>query len=211
MTKKTFIPTFTSDDFEVLNKESGYQGYFRLDKYQIRHRLFNGGWGDPVSREVFERGKAAGALLFDPDLNKIVLIEQFRMGISTHTQYPWILEIVAGIIEPNEKPEDVVRRESEEEAGLTIKALLPIVEYWVSPGASSEKLSLFLAQVDASDAGGIFGLAEEGEDIKVWTFTLDEAFQLVDDGKIINAPTLIALQWLRIHEAEVRRLWNVKV
>lgn len=202
-----YKPSFTRDDIEILEKQTGFQGYFRIDKYVLRHRLFHGGWGKPIQRELFERRSAAAALLFDPKLNKIVLIEQFRMGPLNQSQHPWLLELVAGLLESNETPEQLVERESMEEAGLKVQAIIPIAEYWVSPGASTEKVNLFCARVDASNAGGVFGLAEEGEDIRVWVFTVEEVYQLLEEGKINNSLTLIAVQWFKLNENKVRALW----
>lgn len=200
-------PAFTSTDVSILEKKAVYQGYFRIDKYIVKHRLFRGGWTKPFAREVFERGHAAAALLYDPDLNKIVLTEQFRIGVVGQTSHPWLFELVAGIMDPGETAEQVAIRETQEEAGLQIKAIIPIYEYWVSPGGTSEKVALFCARVDASQANGIHGLEEEGEDIKVHSFDVAEVYQLLAQGRICNAPTIIALQWLQLHEKEVRGKW----
>lgn len=198
---------FTQNDVEILSQQTVYQGYFSVEKYQIRHRLFNGEWSQAISREVFERGHAAAALLFDPVLNKIVLIEQFRMGAFTKNDNPWLLELVAGIIDAGENPTQVAIRETEEEAGLTAQQLIPICKYWASPGVCTETIALFCAQVDASNAGGIHGLATEDEDIRVHVVDLAEAYSLVTNGQIKNAPTIIALQWLQLHEQKVRDTW----
>jgi len=198
---------FTQNDVEVLEKKTGYQGYFRIDKYKIRHRLFAGGWSTPVMREVFERGQAAAALLFDPNLDKIVLIEQFRIGTLSATDSPWLLELVAGIIDKEETPAQVAVREIQEEAGLLAKALIPICEYWASPGACTEKITLYCAQVAADKAGGIHGLAEENEDIRVHVVDTQTAYRLVEEGAVKNAPTIIALQWLQLHEQKVKQQW----
>lgn len=203
-----YTPAFTHKDIEIIEQNTVFQGYFRLDRYHIRHRLFQGGWSQTLPREVFERRQAAGVLLVDPVLNKIVLIEQFRVGICQHTEYPWLLELVAGIIEPDETPAEVAKRESQEEAGVMIQDLIPIIDYWVSPGASSEKVSLFCARVDASVAGGVHGLPEEGEDIRVWVFSIQEVYEMLAAGQINNAPTLIALQWFKLNEQKVRMYWK---
>lgn len=204
----TSNPVFTSSDVTILEKKAVYQGYFRIDKYVVKHRLFRGGWTKPFAREVFERGHAAAALLYDPNLNKIVLIEQFRIGaIAAQSDQPWLLELVAGIIETGETPEQVAIRETQEEAGLQVKAIIPICEYWVSPGGTSEKVAVFCAQVDASQANGIHGLEEESEDIRVHCFDVAEVYQLLAQGHICNAPTIIAVQWLQLHEREVRAKW----
>lgn len=198
---------FTKTDVEILKHDTAYQGYFRIERYQLRHRLFEGGWSNPLTREIFERGHAAAALLFDPVLNKIVLIEQFRIGTLNKTEHPWLLELIAGIIDAHETPESVAIRETQEEAGLAVLDLTPICEYWVSPGASTETVALFCARVDASHAGGTYGLPEEGEDIQVHVVDLQQAYDLLNSGHIKNAPTIIALQWLQLHEENIRKKW----
>jgi ADP-ribose pyrophosphatase len=200
-------PSFNKTDVEILEKDTVYQGHFRMDKYSVRHRLFAGDMSKPLSREVFERGHAAAALLYDPCLDKLVLIEQFRSGLLSSNESPWLLELVAGIIEAEETPEQVIYRETQEEAGLTVLDLIPLYTYWVSPGGSSERVALFCARVDATKAGGIHGLAEEGEDIRVWTFSCKEVYALVANGRIHNAISIIAIQWLQLNEEKVKQQW----
>ncbi len=183
---------------KIIKLESLYAGYFRVNCYHLQHELFAGGMSDIIDREVFQRGHAAAVLLFDPSLNSVVLIEQFRVGSMLGNQ-PWLLETVAGMIEADENLETVARREAEEEAGCTIKKLIPIYKYWSSPGGSDETVSLFLGIVDASQIGGLHGLASEGEDIKVHVMPAEEAFALLKKGDIKNATTIIALQWLELN------------
>lgn len=202
------IPTtFSSQDVEIVEQQTVFKGYFRIDRYTIRHRHFDGSWSKPFTREVFERGHAAAALLYDPNLNKIVLIEQFRIGVLGQTNNPWLIELVAGIIEPGETIEEVVRREIQEEAGLIATDLIPIVDYWVSPGGTSEKVSLFCARIDAKQAVGIYGLKDEDEDIRVLAFDAKEIDRLLAEKKVCNAATIIALQWFQRNEKTVRETW----
>lgn len=189
--------------FEVLDKKAVFQGYFRVDEYRLRFELHQGGWSEPVTREIFERGVAAATLLYDPKLDQVVLIEEFRPGVIASGESPWLLEIVAGIIESGEKPAEVARREALEEAGMAVSDLMPITQYWVSPGGTTETVYLFCGRVDASKAGGVFGLAEEGEDIKVSVVSSDEAFAKVRSGEIKDAPAIIALQWLELNKKTV--------
>ena len=192
---------------EIVEKKAVYQGYFRIDRYTLRHGLFAGGMSGTVTREVFERGHAVGLLPYDPVRDAVVLIEQFRIGAYAAGMEPWLTEIVAGIIENGETPEDVARRETLEEAGLTISDLLPMCRYVVSPGGTSESVRVFLGRVDSSHAGGIHGLNSEDEDIRVTAMPWTDAKRLLDDGKITNALGLIALQWLALNREEVRRQW----
>jgi ADP-ribose pyrophosphatase len=195
-------------NIQILEKIPVYEGYFRIDRYRLRHELFAGGMSAPISREVFERGHAVGVLPYDPVRDVVVLIEQFRVGAYAAGFEPWLIEIVAGIIEDGETPEDVAKREALEEAGLTISELLPMRTYMVSPGGASESVHVSLGRVDSSTAGGIHGLNSEDEDIRVKAVPWAEARRLLDDGKICNALGLIALQWLALHRDDVRRLWK---
>jgi ADP-ribose pyrophosphatase len=183
---------------EIISHEIPYQGYFRIEKYKLRHELFAGGWTEPMEREVFERGRAAAVLPYDPKLNKVVLIEQFRIGAMQDKKSPWLLEVVAGIIDKGETPEEVCVREAKEEADLEILQLLPIAHYWVSPGGCTEYFDLFCGKVDASKAGGIHGLDHEHEDIKVHVVDVAKAFDMVRSGLIKNPPAIIGLQWLEL-------------
>ncbi|MGD9108355.1 MAG: NUDIX domain-containing protein [Gammaproteobacteria bacterium] len=197
--KKQVVRAMRRDsDVEILSHEIPFQGYFRIEKYKLRHKLFAGVWGQPMEREVFERGHAAAVLPYDPKLNKVVLIEQFRVGALRDKCSPWLLEIVAGVIGRGEEPSEVCRREAEEEAGLKILELIPISHYWVSPGGCTESMDLFCGKVDASQAGGIHGLDHENEDIKVHVFDIQDAFEMVREGEINNQPAIIALQWLEL-------------
>ncbi len=185
-------------DFEILEEKLVYDGFFQVKNITLRHKLFDGSWSMPLKRELFDRLPVAAVLPYDPLIDKVVLIEQFRVG-PLRSQHPWLLEIVAGISEEGESIEDLVRREAMEEAGLDILELIKAHEYWVSPGGSSEFISLYCGRVDASNAGGIHGLPDESEDIKVHVMSSQEAFQLLKEGKITNAATIIGLQWLELN------------
>ena len=190
---------FSSDDVEVIAQEPLYRGFFSMVKYRFRHRLFAGGWSKPLDREMFERGHAAAMLPYDPDTDQVVLVEQFRVGAMAADCSPWQLEIVAGIIEPGEQADEVVRRESIEEAGVEVGPLHKITRYLSSSGGCSETLDIFVGEVDSTTAEGIHGLEEEGEDIKVHVVSREEAYQWVESGKIENAASIIALQWLQLN------------
>lgn len=198
----------TPTAIDILEKKAVYQGYFRIDRYTLRHRLFAGGMSGKVTREVFERGHAVGLLPYDPVHDAVVLIEQFRIGAYAAGMEPWLVEIVAGIIENGEAPEDVARRETLEEAGLTISDLMPVCRYLVSPGGTSESVRVFLGRIDSTVAGGIHGLNSEDEDIRVTPMPWSDAKRLLDDGKITNVLTIVALQWFALHRDEVRRRWG---
>lgn len=193
--------------FRIHSRTTRYQGFFRIDRYRLQHKLFGGGWTPAISREIFERGHAAAVLLYDPLRDEIVLLEQFRIGALTAKGGPWLTEIVAGMIEVGEEAEQVARREAEEEAGCVIEALLPICDYLVSPGGTSERITLFCGKVDSSRAGGIHGLASESEDIHVTTVSYHDAVSMINDGQINSASPIIALQWLQLNRDRVRTQW----
>ncbi|GIK96508.1 MAG: ADP-ribose diphosphatase [Alphaproteobacteria bacterium] len=196
-----------SEDVEILARETCFQGYFRVDRYRLRHRLFDGRWSGEITREIFERGHAVGVLPYDPAADAVVLIEQFRVGALAAGFPNWLTEIVAGVIDEGETPEEVARREAKEEAGCEVSELIPICSYLVSPGGTSESVVLFCGRVSCAGIGGIHGLPHEDEDIKVTVVPWAEARRLLDAGEIRNAVSLIALQWLALHRDELRRRW----
>ncbi len=197
-----------TDDVEIIARETAYQGYFRIDRYRLRHRQFDGGMGGAHLREVLERGHAAALIPYDPVLDQVVLIEQFRIGAYAAGRQPWLTEIVAGIIEDGEAAEQVVRRELMEEAGLElIGAPEPVAEFLVSPGCSTETVTVFCGRVDATGAGGIHGLAHEHEDIRVLAMSFTEAMSRLDAGRIGNSPAVVALQWLALNRHALREKW----
>lgn len=192
---------------EIESREVCHDGVFRLERYRLRHALFRGGMSAPLTRELFERGHAVAVLPYDPHADAVVLIEQFRVGALARAGGPWLVEIVAGVIDGDEAPEAVARREAVEEAGLQLGRLEEICRFYVSPGGTSESIHLYCGEVDVSGAGGVHGLAEEGEDIRVFSESADAALARVAGGGIDSASPLIALQWLALNRARLRRDW----
>lgn len=199
--------TFGADDVRVLADETAYQGYFQIRKLTLQHRAFGGGWVEPQVREIFERGDAVGVLPYDPVADKLVLIEQFRPGAIRGDQSPWMLELVAGIVEPGESDEEVAHREAMEEAGCELGVLEPIATLLPSAGACTEQVRLFCGRVSAAVAGGVHGLEEEGEDILVHSVPVADAFELLARNRIPNGHTLISLQWLKLNIDSLRARW----
>ena len=198
---------FTDDDVQVIARTREFQGYFAIDRYRVRHRTFAGGWTE-ITREIFERGHAVVVILYDPDRDAIALIEQFRIGALAAGQYPWLVECVAGIIEDGETPEQVALREAEEEAGAIPEHMEHIGKFIITPGGSSETAELFVAKVDTSTIDGLHGLEHEGEDIRVFTVPVEEAYAMVKDGRVANSMAVIAVQWLMLERQELRRRWQ---
>ena len=193
---------------DLIGKSTVFDGYFRIDRFRLRHSLHEGGMSRPLVREVFERGRVAAVLPVDPVRDLVVLIEQFRIGPYAVGWDPWLLEGVAGIIEDGESAEDVARREAMEEAGCEITDLVPMIRYLSSPGACTETVDLFCGRVDAGRAGGIHGLDEEGEDIRVAVYSVEVALELLQTGKIVNGKTIIALQWLALNYDRLKDRWS---
>jgi len=193
---------------DILSREVVYQGFFRMEKFRLRHTSYSGGMSQPLSRELFERGHAAAALLYDPQRDEVVLLEQFRIGALDAPGGAWLVEIVAGVIDGDETPDQVVVREAVEEAGCQILALEFICHYMVSPGGTSERISLYVARVDSEGAGGLHGLAEEGEDIRVFRLSFNEAWQLYEQGVINSASPIIAMQWLKLNRERLHEQWR---
>lgn len=197
----------TGPDYEILERQECYRGFFRMERYRLRHRLYDGRMSGVVERELFERGHAAAVLLYDPRRDEVVLQEQFRIGALEAAGGPWLLEIVAGMIEPGESAEEVVRREAQEEAGCHVEALEYICDYLVSPGGTSERISLYCGRVDARGVGGIHGLDHEDEDIRVEVVPFATAWEWLLHGEVNSASPIIALQWLKMHRARLQGLW----
>ena len=192
-------PRFRTDDVEVTSKTRTHDGYFKIDVYELRHAAFKGGYGPAIHREIFERGHAVAVLPYDPVRDEVILIEQFRAGayaaISSpwfaDDASPWLYEAVAGIIEDGESPADVAYREAVEETGTPLSDLIPVHHYYVSPGGSSETVFTFVGCCDASAVDGVHGLDHEGEDIRPFVVSLDDAYAGADVGPF--APALIAV------------------
>ena len=193
---------------ELIEKTRPHDGYFKMDRYILRHSQFAGGMGEPVSREILQRGHAACVLPYDPVRDEIVLIEQFRPGCyAADDPDPWMIEVVAGVIDPGETAENVCIREAEEEAGIMIGPPVHLGTQYMSPGCSSETIALYAASCDATHAKGVHGLAHEGEDIRVFTAPAEDVFAMVTDGRIRNAMTGMAVLLFEKRRETLRAEW----
>tara|TARA_B110000211_G_scaffold195557_1_gene224210 strand:- start:146 stop:778 length:633 start_codon:yes stop_codon:yes gene_type:complete len=205
MAKPELDVKFNQQDHKTVLTQRLHDGFFKVDRYQVEHELFAGGRTEAFSRELFERGEASAVLLYDPKKDLVVLTEQYRIGAALDKQQgsPWLLEVVAGMIEEGESAEEVARREAEEEAGCHLNQLIPISSYWSSPGGTSEKVHLYCALIDSTGLGGIHGLDHEQEDILVRVLPFQVAFDGIESGAINNAATIIALQWLKLKHSDI--------
>ena len=186
-------------DLKILSFETLYDGFFRMKKYHLQHTLFAGGWSGQINRELFVRNNCVAVILYDQKRDEVVLIEQFRVGAAVNPiNTPWLIEIVAGIMESGEALEEVARRESIEEAGCEILELIKINTFYLSPGGSSEQITLFCGFVNSEKVGGIHGVPEENEDIFVRAVPFSDAYEMVMNNQIDSAIPIIALQWLAL-------------
>ena len=203
----SFRLRFGAEDVDLQQREQSFRGYFSLETLTLRHRLFAGGWSTPVRRELFQRGDAVGVLPWDPVKDELVLIEQFRVGAIRDDDSPWMLELIAGIVEAGESDTAVVHREAEEEAGCQLGQLEQIATFYPSAGACSEQIRLFVGEVTQSQPGTVQGLDSEHEDILVHQLPRELVMQMLDRNEINNGHTLIALQWLARHADRLRAQW----
>jgi ADP-ribose pyrophosphatase len=199
---------FGKHDVELVQRDVPYSGIFTLARYHVRHKLFNGGWSETFIREILERYSAAGVIPYDPTLNRVILIEQFRAGCLASNNGPWMMEIPAGVLTDSYTYEQIAQSEAKEEAGCTITELHPILDYYVSPGGSNEHFALFIGKADLSHVSGVHGLKHEHEDIKVHNVTLDEALDKLYQGEIKTSPAIIALLWLQLNKNKIDQLWK---
>ena len=199
----------TAKKADLIETTTLYDGFFKFCLYKVRHELFAGGWSRPFSREILLRDPVVAVLPYDPKRDTVVLIEQFRTGmLAAGSEHPWMVEVVAGIIEPGESPIDVARRETLEESGCTIIDLEPVMDFYPSPGGCSEYAHLYCARVDSDGIGGIHGLDNEDEDIKVFVEPVDDALARLARGELDSASTIIALQWLALNRDRLRARWT---
>lgn len=190
-----------------LQQSVAYQGFFELLSIDLQHDLYAGGESPVLHREFMRRGDVAAVLPYDPVRDELVLIEQFRIGAQGRADGPWIIEVIAGYQEPSETLTQVAIRESREEAGCHISKLHPMLQYYSSPGGSTERIHVYMGLTNTEHVGGVHGLATEGEDIRVHVVSPQTAYAWLDNGRIDSAMPLVAIQWFRQNHDKVRQLW----
>jgi ADP-ribose pyrophosphatase len=187
-----------------------FSDQFRVIRARLQYRRFDGRMSDPVTRINFERGDSVGVLLYDPQDDAVILVRQFRYPVYASldpderegdgAKRAWLLEIVAGVVDEDQTVKEVANKELLEEAGYKVKGeLQPIATIYPSPGGTSERIHLFLGEVDhrqrISKGGGV---AAEGEDTQIVVLPFREAMDMVARGGIRDAKTIIALQHLAL-------------
>lgn len=190
--------TDISDRVQIHGTQLLSDGYAKLRKADLSWRRGDGSW-QRLTREVFERGSAATILLYDKGRRTVVLTRQFRLPAFLAGYREQMIEAAAGMLD-NAEPEARIRAETEEETGYRIGAVTKLFEAFMSPGAVTERMHFFAAPYTAGDrtgAGG--GLADEGEDIEVVELAFDEAYAMIADGRIVDAKTIILLQWAKLN------------
>jgi len=173
--------------------------YFKVDRAVLQHEKFDGTMSEEIVRLNFDRGEASAALIYNPQKDTIILVKQFRYPLYTREKKnAWTLEIVAGMIEENDSPEETIQREILEETGYKPGNLKSLFGFYPSPGGSNEIIYLFYSEVNESDRiapGG--GATGEDENIEVVELARQQVFELLENGAIVDAKTIIALQWFR--------------
>lgn len=195
-----------ADDVQVAARREPYAHFFAVEEWDVAFRRFGGGMAGPVERAAFVTGDAVVVLPYDPVRDRVMLVEQFRVGaFARGDRNPWSLEGIAGRIDPGETPEVAGRREAAEEAGLTFGDLLPVGNFYPSPGAKTEFLYTYVALADLPDsAAGLGGLADEAEDIRAHVIAFDRMMDLVASGEINNGPLILLALWLQRERGRLR-------
>jgi nudix-type nucleoside diphosphatase (YffH/AdpP family) len=182
-------------DVVVRDVELLAAGWHVLRRTTFERRRPDGSW-TTEQRETYDRGNGSTLLLYDADRRTVLLSRQFRFPVYVNGHPDgMLLETAAGLLD-DESPEDAVRREVEEELGVTVGEVEHVFDVWMSPGSVTERLHFFAAPYSAADrTGDRGGLAEEGEDIEVVELDFDSALDMIDDGRIADAKTVMLLQW----------------
>lgn len=190
--------TYHREDVQIVDRAFVFQGFVQVEKVNLRHRLFNQAeYTAVISRELIQRPEAAGVLIYDDAQKKFALIEQFRIGAMDDQDSAWQLEIIAGVLDGDESPESCIRREALEESGCELKELQHLFSFYPSAGACAELFHLYSANTTLPQEGGVFGMPDEGENIQLHIIDYREIPNLLTNGRLKNAPVIMALQWLQ--------------
>jgi len=189
---------------DLLGRSLCHSGFLTLVRYRLRHSLYRGGMSAVIERECIEQLNAAALLLYDPRRDQVVMVEQFRVGAMGLGRGAWLIEPAGGVVEAGCEPRDVAVREALEETGCMAWNVEPIASFHVSPGIAAQRLHLFFACTDASQACGVHGIPEEGEDIRVLVLDADHAISGIGTGRVDTMAAIIGLQWLALNRPRLR-------
>lgn len=183
-----------------------YANYFAVEEFDLRFRHFDGSMSGEVNRAVFLSGDAVVVLPYDPVRDRVLLIEQFRMGPHGRGDpQPWLLEVPAGRVDGDETPEAAARREAEEEAALALGALVPALRYYPSPGMLAEYLYTYIGLANLPDgAAGTGGLHSEAEDIRGHLVPFARLMEMVETGEVNTGPLILLAYWLARNRDRLR-------
>lgn len=208
MAGKLELSDLTDKHVQTAASDTVYRGYARVQRYTLSHQRFDGTWTPEIHRELFLSGDAVVVLPYDPDMNAVLLVEQWRVSAYDRGIKPWLIECIAGRIGQGETPDEVARREAKEEADVTLDRLEKIGDFYPSPGIFAEFVSYYCAKADLSAAGGIHGLSNEEEDIRVHVVDFDDALTALTDGRIIASTAFMCLTWLAHNKARLIEDWT---
>lgn len=194
------------EDMQVLAKRTPYAKHFALEEYDLRFRRFDGEVSRPATLTSFVSGDAATVLPYDPLRDRVLVVEQLRMGpFARGAQNPWMIEAIAGRVDPFETPADCARREALEEAGITLGDLIEVAGYYPSPGAKTEFCTSYVGIADLPDLrGGLGGMAEETEDIRSHVISFDDLLRVIAAPEGANAPLILTAMWLAANRDRLR-------
>ncbi len=198
-------------EVEILARTRLHDGFYKFDLLELRHRRFDGSWSPRLRREVLVQRDAVAVLPWDPDAERVLLVEQFRAGAYGAGESGWLLEAPAGLLEPGESPEACARRELHEECGLTAQRLEPALVYRSSPGGTTERVTVFIAEVQLPEQGGLFGAPSEHEDIRTHLLATEEAFARLRAGMITASTGVIPLLWLELNRERLKAQWRPQI
>ncbi len=184
---------------EIKSVRRVFDGFIAVDQAEFTYEKYDGTMSKTTTRLLVERGDSAGIALYDRERRRVVLIQQFRFPAFVRNGPGWLWEIIAGVVDKGRTPEEIVRMEAEEEAGVQVGRVWPMLTLFPSPGGSSERIRLYMAPVRVDAIHRTAGSPHEGEDILVRDFDLDEVLDMIDNGQIVDAKTIAAMQYLARH------------
>ncbi|QMU60938.1 MAG: NUDIX domain-containing protein [Gammaproteobacteria bacterium] len=193
--------------WKIKQRKRNYDGHFKVDQLVVEHELFAGGFSKALTREQVSRQNAVAVLPYDPIRDEVVLVEQFRVG-AVGDENPWLMEIIAGLVEEGEDYEEVAHREALEEANCKLEDLQHVASFFPTPGGFSELSHVYIGKTDSAGLEGLCGLEEEGEDIRVHVVPSATAIEMLHQGKLRSAIPMIAMYNFIQLKDELQKKWS---